>query len=216
MVAAQLGTKTERDGRSDFDFLVGTWRLHSRRLKERLQGCTDWEECGGTLVARTVLGGLGNLDEVTFERESGPHLGLTLRLHDPVSRQWSLYWADSVTGILQVPMIGEFTGGRGELRPGTLRGPSHLQPLHLVRDHRHLLSLGASLFGGRRPDLGDELGRGVHPDCLTPRRQLSWNTRADHLTSKSLMRPINETARRPERRPGSGRNGRKLDVHRLS
>jgi predicted methyltransferase len=39
---------------------------------------------------------------------------VTLRLFNPESRQWSIYWADSVTAVLQQPMIGEFKNGRGE------------------------------------------------------------------------------------------------------
>ena len=29
---------------TDFDFLEGRWKVHHRRLKERLVGCTEWEE----------------------------------------------------------------------------------------------------------------------------------------------------------------------------
>jgi hypothetical protein len=105
----------ERDGRRDFDFFVGRWKIHNRRLRERLKGSTEWEEFEGTTVARTVLGGLGNLDECIMERASGRLEGMTVRLYDPASRQWSLYWADNVnSGILQTPMIGGFENGRGE------------------------------------------------------------------------------------------------------
>ena len=107
-------TRKEQDGRADFDFYVGTWKIHNRRLRERLKGSTDWEEFEGTSVARMVLGGLGNIDESWFDRESGRLEGMTVRLYDPVSQYWSLYWADSRQGILQAPMIGRFKDGRGE------------------------------------------------------------------------------------------------------
>ena len=107
-------TRKEQDGRADFDFYVGTWKIHNRRLRERLKGSTDWEEFEGTSVARMVLGGLGNVDESWFDRESGRLEGMTVRLYDPVSQYWSLYWADSRQGILQAPMIGRFKDGRGE------------------------------------------------------------------------------------------------------
>lgn len=103
-----------QDGRADFDFFIGHWKVHNRRLRERLKGSTAWEEFEGTAVARKVLGGLGNTDEVSFERESGRLEGMTLRLYDPQSQQWSLYWADNVTSILQTPMVGGFENGRGE------------------------------------------------------------------------------------------------------
>jgi len=105
---------TKRDGRADFDFLIGQWKSHNRRLRERLKGSTAWEEFEGAAVVRKVLGGLGNFDEITMDRSSGRIVGVTLRLYDPISQQWSLYWADSVNGILQTPMIGRFEKGRGE------------------------------------------------------------------------------------------------------
>ncbi|HET9493168.1 MAG TPA: hypothetical protein VFR15_02955 [Chloroflexia bacterium] len=101
------------DGRNDFDFLIGTWRTHNRRLRERLKGSTEWEEFPGRFVVRKLLGGLGNLDEVVLERPEGRTEAVTLRLFNPESRQWSIYWADSVTAVLQPPMIGEFKDGRG-------------------------------------------------------------------------------------------------------
>ncbi len=105
---------TLRDGRSDFVFIVGCWQVKNRRLRERLRGSQDWEEFDGVSVARPVLGGLGNIDEITIERESGRLEGLTLRLYDPKAQQWSIYWADNIAGILFTPMIGGFTNGIGE------------------------------------------------------------------------------------------------------
>ena len=103
-----------RDGRADFDFFMGRWQVHHHRLRERLKGSTEWEEFEGTASAHKILGGIGNFDEGVMGRASGQVGGVTLRLYDPVSCEWSLYWADSVSGILQVPMIGGFEDGRGE------------------------------------------------------------------------------------------------------
>ena len=103
-----------QDGRADFDFFFGNWTLESRRLRERLKGSTDWESFDGQASARPILDGLGNIDEVTFNREAGTGRGATLRLFDAASQQWRIYWADGVRGRLDVPMIGSFTDGRGE------------------------------------------------------------------------------------------------------
>jgi len=111
-VVESHATDERRDGRTDFDFFIGQWTVHNRRLRERLAGSELWEEFEGTSVARKVLGGLGNIDEITLERASGRQEGLTLRLYDPASRQWSLYWAGA-DGLLQTPMVGEFEAGRG-------------------------------------------------------------------------------------------------------
>lgn len=75
----------QRDGRNDFDFLLGSWSVHHRRLRDRLKGSIAWEEFDGQAVARKILGGLGNIDELSMERESGHTEGATLRLYDPKS-----------------------------------------------------------------------------------------------------------------------------------
>ena len=102
------------DGRADSDFLIGSWKGHNRRLKERLKGCNEWEEFGSSLTVRKVLGGAGNMDEATMHRESGAPHGLTLRLYDPQARQWRIYWASNLTAALDVPVVGSFKDGRGE------------------------------------------------------------------------------------------------------
>ena len=110
------------DGRSDFDFLFGDWHVHNRRLRERLRGCTDWEEFAGVSQARPILGGLGNVDEITFERTSGQLHGCTLRLFNPATREWSIYWSDSQRGVLLPPMIGTFKAGVGEFYAQEMEG----------------------------------------------------------------------------------------------
>ena len=110
-----MTNESEHDGRTDFDFLIGSWNIQHRRLKERLKGCTEWEEFEGTGKVRHILGGLGNLDELTMNRGSGRVQAVTVRLYNPVSGEWSIYWAtDSNPGRLDVPMVGKFDGGRGE------------------------------------------------------------------------------------------------------
>lgn len=104
----------EQDGRADFDFLIGTWDSRQRKLKRRLNGCDEWEEFHAVSVARKILGGLGNFDEVTLDMPSGRVLGATLRLFDPRTRLWSIYWSSSTYSTLDTPMVGRFEGKRGE------------------------------------------------------------------------------------------------------
>jgi hypothetical protein len=105
----------ERDGRKDFDFLIGSWKIQHRRLKERLKGCTNWEEFEGTSEVRSILGGLGNMDELTMNRASARVQAVTVRLYNPATREWSIYWvASSSPGRLDVPMVGKFDGLRGK------------------------------------------------------------------------------------------------------
>jgi hypothetical protein len=100
---------------NDFDFLLGGWRVHSRYLVGRLRGSTQWIEFEGHAENEHILGGLGNLDHFHALRDGVTVEGVTLRLFDPSTGEWSLYWADNVrAGILQPPMIGRFDGDAGE------------------------------------------------------------------------------------------------------
>jgi len=112
--ASEGAPPAPRDGQRDFDFLIGTWRIHNRRLRERLKGSTTWDEFEATGVARPLFGGRGNVDEYEAVGPAGPISGVTLRLYDPKAQQWSLYWANGSTGTLEKPMIGSFRDGRGE------------------------------------------------------------------------------------------------------
>ena len=100
------------DRRRDFDFLIGTWSVANRRLVDRLVGSTTWEEFGGTATCRTILDGLGNIDEIAFPTRG--YTGATLRLFDPDRQEWSLYWSSTLTGRLEPPVIGHFDEGVGD------------------------------------------------------------------------------------------------------
>lgn len=103
-----------RDGQHDFEFEVGTWKIHLSRLLNPLTGSTKWVEFDGTSVTRKVWGGRAYLEEFETEGPSGRIQGLTLRLYNPQTHQWSLHWANSKDGILGEPVVGEFKNGRGE------------------------------------------------------------------------------------------------------
>jgi hypothetical protein len=101
--------------KSDFDFLVGSWKCHNRYLKGRLCGSTEWIEFEAVNELKLVLNGLGNVDSYKAVRNGEPIEGFTLRLFNPATDEWSIYWADTVrAGILQPPMIGKFNGDLGE------------------------------------------------------------------------------------------------------
>jgi hypothetical protein len=103
-----------RDGQHDFDFNVGTWATHIRRLEHPLTGSTTWTELRGTVVVRPVWGGKSSLEEIEADGPMGHFEGANLRLYNPTSHQWSLNFATSSDGVLGQPAIGEFHDGRGE------------------------------------------------------------------------------------------------------
>ena len=105
---------TRRDGAHDFDFEVGSWKTHVRRLQHPLTGSTSWVEYDGTTVAQKVWDGRALMIEVELDG-SGHHFeGLNLRLYNPESHQWSLNFSNAASGTLSTPTIGEFKNGRGE------------------------------------------------------------------------------------------------------
>jgi hypothetical protein len=107
-------TPTERDAQHDFDFEIGTWKTHLSRLLHPLTGSTTWIELVGTSVVRKVWNGRANLVELEVDGPGGHLEGLSLRLYNPQSHEWSLNFANSDGGTLSQPTIGEFKDGRGE------------------------------------------------------------------------------------------------------
>ena len=99
---------------NDFDFLIGRWTVHHRRLKERLAGCTEWEEFPGTCHMRSMLDGQANVDDNVLELPSGTYRALTIRAYDPEKQTWSIWWLDSrQPHDLGVPVVGAFEDGTG-------------------------------------------------------------------------------------------------------
>jgi hypothetical protein len=108
-------TPVERDGQHDFDFELGSWKIHLKRLLHPLTGSTTWVEFDGTSVTRKVWDGRADLEEFETDSPAGGHIeGLTLRLYNPQTHQWSLYWANGKNGTIEPPQVGQFKNGRGE------------------------------------------------------------------------------------------------------
>lgn len=98
----------------DFDFLFGSWKVSQRFLKKRLQRSGDWVEFAGQLEVQPLLGGLANLDRFETELDGKKVQGITLRLYNPATGEWTIHWADNVRpGVLLPPMTGRFENGRG-------------------------------------------------------------------------------------------------------
>lgn len=104
----------QRDGQHDFDFEIGTWKTHLRRLLHPLTGSTTWVEYDGITTVRPVWNGRANLVELIADGPAGHFEGLNLRLYNPESRQWSLNFANRAAGLMTLPTTGEFRNGRGE------------------------------------------------------------------------------------------------------
>jgi hypothetical protein len=107
-------TASPTSSQHDFDFLTGKWKMYHRKLKSRLSSNNDWidlesmDENYGS-----ILNGIGNTDlyKAVFD---GKHFeGFTLRLFNPQTRLWSLYWVASNSGVLDPPVVGSFENNIG-------------------------------------------------------------------------------------------------------
>lgn len=96
--------------KDDFNFFEGKWNLHNKKLKTRLNGCTDWIEFYSTQEMYRILNGNGNIDNFLATFDGVPFEGMSLRLFNPITKLWSIYWADSNRGELDPPVKGSFDG----------------------------------------------------------------------------------------------------------
>lgn len=111
-------TLTETDGRHGFDFLAGRKRMHIRRLADSFDpNCTEWVETEAHGEMRPILGGFGNIDTTTpiGVPEERYFEAATLRLFNPETGLWRLWWMSSRAPVLdESPLEGRFVDGHGQ------------------------------------------------------------------------------------------------------
>ena len=109
--AAQSGGK---DPAHDWDWLLGSWDVWHRRLKDRLVGSDEWEEFTGKSAFWLTMGGLGNVDDNSLEIPSGSYRGLSIRAFDAGSGKWAIWWLDGRNPThIDPPVLGAFAGDTG-------------------------------------------------------------------------------------------------------
>ena len=127
---------------SDFDFIIGDWRVRHRRLNSRLTGCTDWTEFSGTSSTRKILGGFGNVEDNVLGFPDGEIRAAAFRSYNEITQDWAIWWLDGrIPHSLGVPVIGRFSGPVGtffandslECQPITVRFTWHANLGHNPR-----------------------------------------------------------------------------------
>lgn len=101
-------TASSTSSEHDFDFYEGKWKLHNRKLTTKLEACTEWIEFESTQEMYKILNGIGNIDNYLATFDGKPFEGMSVRLFNPKTKLWCIYWADSNQGILQPGVFGSF------------------------------------------------------------------------------------------------------------
>ncbi len=108
-----------RDGIHDFDFLLGHWHVENRRLRKRLQDNHEWETFDAIQHNQALPAGIGNYDDFVADNWRPGFVGMSLRLFNPQTGLWSIYWLDNqsaglnASGSLLPPVVGRFENGLG-------------------------------------------------------------------------------------------------------
>ncbi len=97
----------------DFAFQTGAWRVHHRKLKERLVGSTEWLEFSGTCHAWEVMGGEANVEDQVLDDPTGAYRASAFRRRAPETGEWSIWWFDGRSGTVDPPVQGKFENGIG-------------------------------------------------------------------------------------------------------
>lgn len=97
----------------DFDFNMGAWKTQIRAVLNPLSAPDTWTDLQGTHVVYRVWDDWADIGQLEVDIPGGHIEDLALRLYDRKTRQWRVYFANSRSGTLDPPMIGEFKDGVG-------------------------------------------------------------------------------------------------------
>lgn len=184
--ATVRAAEAQRDGGHDFDPLLGSWKYHLRRLQHPLSGSKEWVDLEGTGACYKVWDDRAQLDTIEVDG-GGTHIeGLTLRLYNPASHQWRLYWANSRIGVLDPPQVGEFQNGRGDFyTQDTISGKTIL----IRYDWTHLVSNAPHFEQSFSDDGGTSWETNWITDQMRTGDAPAWNPQASAATPSAAHEP---------------------------
>jgi hypothetical protein len=110
--AQGASSPSERDGQHDFDWEIGAWNTQVR-VRPPLSESANWSEFHGRSLVQAFASGRCNLVDLNISGGQRRIAGVSLRLYNPQTRQWSLNFANMAEGTLTAPVYGGFENGRG-------------------------------------------------------------------------------------------------------
>jgi ketosteroid isomerase-like protein len=112
LLAPLAQAQSVRDGAHDFDWEFGTWETKVR-VRPPLSAAETWTEFSGTSIVQPLSRGRSNTVDLDVRSGERRIEGVSLRLYDPQTHQWSLNFASMRDGLLTAPVSGSFAEGRG-------------------------------------------------------------------------------------------------------
>lgn len=100
------------DGARDFDWEIGAWDTLVR-VRAPLSQDAAWSEFHGASIVHAFADGRANLVDLNVANGERRIEGVSLRLYNPQTQQWSLNFASMRDGVLTPPVYGGFEQGRG-------------------------------------------------------------------------------------------------------
>jgi|SRR6185312_4311717 len=109
-----ISAGTASDQARAFDFILGAWHVNNHFLVKRLQHSNQWVDFESTTDESVLPTNSGNIEVYKTDHWPG-FVGMAVRLYDPETKQWTIYWTDNrfSRGILQPPLTGTFKDGLG-------------------------------------------------------------------------------------------------------
>jgi hypothetical protein len=100
------------DGSRDFDWEIGDWQTQVR-VRAPLSTAESWAEFRGVSIVHPLSQSRANTVDLNVASGERRIEGVSLRLFNPQTQQWSINFASMRDGALTAPLYGGFAAGRG-------------------------------------------------------------------------------------------------------
>jgi hypothetical protein len=98
---------------TDFDFLVGEWRVHHHRFQPDRN---KWIDFDGICSNHKIMNGSANIEEHKLNSPNGAYHAIGLRSYNSKTQEWAIWWLDGryPSGPIDPPVTGKFEDGVGK------------------------------------------------------------------------------------------------------
>jgi hypothetical protein len=101
-------------GAQDFDFVIGNWHVHHKRLDNMFSEDKRWVEFEGLSSTSHILGGTGNVEDNLLYFPDGAFRAVAMRAFNAQTGLWSIWWLDGrFPDKVDTPVVGTFKNNIG-------------------------------------------------------------------------------------------------------